>query len=439
VNTSVLPRDLSGWLDLLESRHPVLMDLGLDRCGEVWRKMGSPRPAPRVIVVAGTNGKGSTVATVSSLLGSLGHRYGVYTSPHLLRFNERICLDGTAVNDDELLLAFGRVEAARGAVSLTYFEFTTLAAFDVLSRSGVEYAVLEVGLGGRLDTVNLIDADCGVITPIGLDHQDYLGPDRESIGREKADIIRPGRPVICGEREPPASVLTTAAERGAPLKRLGDDFSVTWSGEGVRFRMGEMELDLPQPALSGGHQQDNLATALAAVLTCIPGAASRTEALRSGVRAVSLAGRMQRISQRPAVWVDVGHNPMAARAIAESLSDITRREGIPHCRAVLAMLADKDAVAVVQALSDVISAWYLAGTSGDRGQSGHRLAQSAKPALQHLPWQVFGSVGEAIDSAMADAGDDGGVLVFGSFVTAADALRHWMLLESTHRAAKRIP
>jgi dihydrofolate synthase/folylpolyglutamate synthase len=432
-----MPHDLSEWLALLESRHPVAIDLGLDRCGEVWRRMGSPRPAPVVFTVAGTNGKGSTAASIAALLGSLGYSHGAYTSPHLLRFNERICLNGSPVADRQLLGAFQRVEAARDGVSLTYFEFTTLAAFSILAQSGVEYAVLEVGLGGRLDAVNLIDADCAVITPIGLDHQEFLGDDREGIGREKAGIMRPGRPVICGDAAPPASVVSTATEQGAPMMRLGIDFSLEQNGEICRFQMGGVELEVPSPLLPGRHQNDNLATALAAVLTRIPTAANRPDELASGVRAVSLPGRMQRLSQRPAVWLDVGHNPMAARAIAGTLDALMRREQIPHGRAVLAMLADKDAKSVVRELASVIGAWYLAGTGGERGQSGENLARAAglSPGGGHC--RIFDAVGDALDAALNDAGEQGGVLVFGSFVTASDALRHWMLIESSHRAGKR--
>ncbi|MEJ2576999.1 MAG: bifunctional folylpolyglutamate synthase/dihydrofolate synthase [Gammaproteobacteria bacterium] len=394
------PRSLADWLALLEKRHPRTIDLGLERCGEVWHQLGKPQPAPRTIVVAGTNGKGSVVATICALLDSLGYRHGSYTSPHLLEFNERISLGGQPVSDRTLLRAFERVEAARGDVSLTFFEFTTLAAFCVLEQGALDFAVLEVGLGGRLDAVNLLDADCAVITPVGLDHQEYLGPDRESIGREKAGIMRPGQPVVCGDREPPQTVLAAAREGDASLRRLGVDFTHEASASGVRFRYGDIDLDLPPPVLDGPHQLDNQAAALAAVLTLLPDAAQQPGVLANGLRSVRVRGRMERLAERPALWVDVGHNPMAARTVAATLRDSLARESIPRCLAVLAMLADKDA--------------ELNG---------------------HVP-HVFERVPEALAAALAAAGKDGAVLVFGSFQTAADAVRYWMLLESSQQAGK---
>jgi dihydrofolate synthase/folylpolyglutamate synthase len=433
---STPPRSLADWLALLEKRHEKTVDLGLERCGEVWRRLGCPQPAPRQFLVAGTNGKGSTVATICALLGSLGYRYGSYTSPHLLDFNERICLLDRPAEDDALLQAFEHVEQARGDTSLTYFEFTTLAAFCVLADAGLDFAVLEVGLGGRLDAVNLLDADCAVITPIGLDHQEYLGPDRESIGREKAGIMRPGQAVVCGDPDPPRSVLAAARDLGTQFWRLGLDYSLSQTGEGTRFRCGDIDLALPPPPLAGPHQRENQATALAAVLSQLPDAAQQPGAMTRGLQSVRIRGRMERLSEKPAVWIDVGHNPMAARMVAATLEQALTRESIPRCQAVLAMLADKDAAAVVREFGPVIDGWYLAGLAGERGRSGAELARAVAPEMQGRAQHVFERVPEALTAALAAAGPDGGVLVFGSFLTAADALRHWMLLESGQRAGK---
>jgi dihydrofolate synthase/folylpolyglutamate synthase len=416
---------VSDWLELIERRHPKSVDLGLERCREVWLRMDSPQPAPRIFVVAGTNGKGSTVATICALLGALGHGYGSYTSPHLLRFNERVCLNGKAVPDEALLQAFARVEAARGEVSLTYFEFSTLAAFSILSDANLEYAVMEVGLGGRLDAVNLLDGDCAVITPIGLDHQDYLGDDLHSIGREKAGIIRPGSPVVCAAIDPPASIVETARAQSAPLKRLGADFAIRRQDGQCHFSMGELSLAVPLPVLDGRHQLNNMATALAAVLELIPGAATAPEALARGLLSVSLTGRYERISEQPAIWLDVGHNPMAARAVAVAVEETMEAEDIERCRCVLGMLAEKDAAAVAGELGKVISAWYCAGLEGGRGQTGAALAGRLRSGDGNQDIRAFESVTAALDAAVSDSGPRDGVLVFGSFLTAAEALRHW--------------
>jgi len=425
VNEFSLPSNLSGWLELLERRHAKSVDLGLERCGEVWRRMGAPQAADRTFIVAGTNGKGSTVATLCALLDALGHSYGSYTSPHLAHFNERVCLNNDPVSDAALIQAFEHVEAARGEVSLSYFEFGTLAAIDILSRTSLEYAVMEVGLGGRLDAVNLLDADCAVITPIGLDHQDYLGGDLQSIGLEKAGIIRPGRPVVCGEAKPPASIIETALAHSAPLKRLGADFTIKRRNGHARFSMQGLELDLPLPVLGGAHQLNNMATAIAALLELIPGAAAVPDALTRGLRSVRLSGRFERISQRPAIWVDVGHNPMAARAVAVTVSEAMKDGGARQCRCVLAMLADKDAAAVVEELQAVVTAWYCAGLDGDRGQSGADLARRVQQSHEVLDIRVFERVSLALDAAVSDSGPDDGVLVFGSFLTATEALSHF--------------
>jgi dihydrofolate synthase/folylpolyglutamate synthase len=425
VGSSTLPATLADWLDLLELRHPKAIDLGLDRCGEVWRRMGSPAPAPKIFMVAGTNGKGSTVATLCALLDASGYRYGSYTSPHLVRYNERVLINGEAVSDEALLESFARVEAARGDVSLSYFEFGTLAAIDILARSELDFAVMEVGLGGRLDAVNLLDADCAVITPIGLDHQLYLGDDLESIGHEKAGIIRPGKPVFSGEAEPPGSIFDAAHSQQAPLRRLGVNFSIETGKGQSRFVTGLIEMMVPLPVLDGPHQLGNMATALAAFLELVPHAAADPGSVARGLRAVSLAGRFQRISQHPAIWIDVGHNPMAAQAVAVALGEAMVAGGISRCCCVLAMLADKDATAVVEALNPVIDGWYCAGLGSDRGQSGAELAGRVRQAGQGLDKRVFETVAMAFDAAVSDSGQDEAVLVFGSFLTATEALLHW--------------
>lgn len=420
MGSSTLPATLADWLELLELRHPKAIDLGLERCGEVWRRMGSAAPAPKIFMVAGTNGKGSTVATLCALLDAFNYQYGSYTSPHLLRYNERVRVNGKAVSDEVLLASFERVEAVRGDISLSYFEFGTLAAIDILAGSGLDFAVMEVGLGGRLDAVNLVDGDCTVITPIGLDHQEYLGNDMESIGREKAGILRPGKPLVCGDPGPPRSVLESAESLGAPVTLLGRDYSIEPRGEQARFRMRGIDLDLPMPVLRGAHQLNNMATGLAAVLELMPEVSGRLGDLAAGLAAVDLKGRFDKVMEQPDVWIDVGHNPLGAQVIAQALREHGAASG-RRIRCVLAMLADKDAESVAAELSGVVSAFYCAGLQGDRGQTGRQLAERVGRVTGPERVSVFERVQDALEAALDDSAAQDGVLVFGSFHTADEA------------------
>ena len=422
------PATLGAWLRLLEYRHHKTIDLGLERCSEVWRRMGSPRPAGRVFVVAGTNGKGSTVATICGLLDGLGYRHGSYTTPHIHEYNERVQVAGRPVDDATLIAAFDEVEACRGDVSLSYFEFGTLAAIRILEKHELDFAVMEVGLGGRLDAVNLVDGDCTVITPIGLDHQEYLGDDLQSIGREKAGILRPGVPLVCGDPCPPQSVFEAAETLGAPVSLLGRDYSIEPSGEQARFRMHGIDLELPMPVLRGAHQLNNMATGLAAVLELLPDAAGRQEGLAAGLAAVDLKGRFDKVMEQPDVWIDVGHNPLGARVIAQALRERGAADG-RQVRCVLAMLADKDAEAVVGELSEVVSVFYCAGLEGDRGQTGQRLAERARSVAGQGRVSVFPRVRDALEAALEDSMAGDGVLVFGSFHTADEADREMVNFE----------
>jgi len=412
------PDNLNDWLKVLETRHPSTIDLGLERVGEVWHKLGKPRPAPRVITVAGTNGKGSTVAYIDAMLQALSWRSGCYTSPHVFRYNERLRIGHDNVSDDDLVWAFNAVEQARGHIGLTYFEHGTLAAFILLERAELDFAVLEVGLGGRLDAVNLIDADCAVITPIGLDHQEYLGPDRESIGREKAGILRAGCPLVCTETAPPDSVLQTAAELSVPVQRLGVDFFIEQQAHHLLWRRQAQEIFLPKPPLMGPHQYNNLAASLAAVLTLLPAASARQQLLATGIASVQLCGRLQAHPEDKRVLIDVGHNPLAAGVVSQTLQTAGQR--IRVC--VLAMLKDKDAGEVVRILDGQVDQWYCAGLQGERGRSGAALAEAVAALTSQQKLQHFETVSEALVKAANTAGASDQLLVFGSFHTAAQAL-----------------
>lgn len=416
-----MPRTLADWLAYIERQHPKSIDMGLQRVREVAARMRLPRPAKRVITVGGTNGKGSTVAFVEAIARAHGWKVGCYTSPHLLRYNERVRIDGVDAGDAALVAGFEAVEAARGDTPLTYFEYGTLCALWLFARSKLDLAVLEVGLGGRLDAVNVVDADASIITTVDLDHQDWLGEDIEAIGFEKAGIARPFKPLVLGDDDPPASVLRHAYAIGAQSWRIANDFfAEPLDAETWRWREVGFSMDLPMPALAAPVQLRNAACAIAAVRTLRARIDKQTYA--EGVANARVAGRLQRFERNGVeVVVDVGHNPQAARALAQWLRAQPRRRTL----AVYAALADKDVAGVAQALAGVVDGWHIAGLSdaGPRGLGVDDFARqlagtAAADAARHV------GVDAALQAAMAQAGPGGRVLVFGSFHTAAAALGH---------------
>ena len=419
-------RTLAEWLSYQERTHPREIELGLDRVRAVWEAMGAPRPAPIVITVGGTNGKGSTVAFLEGMLRAAGYRVGCYTSPHLLRYNERVRIEGADASDESLIASFERIEAARGTIPQTYFEFGTLAAIDLMARAPLDVAVVEVGLGGRLDAVNILDADIAVITTIDLDHQDWLGGDRDSIGREKAGIARAGRPAIIGEREPPAGLVETLRGIGAEVEASGMAFSVSHVGGETGWRWSHRDgsvLELPYPRLDAPVQVDNAATAIAAIHALGARVDVSPDAIRQALAGVQVPGRLQRIAERPLTLVDVGHNPQAARALAAWL-DATPRRG--RVRAVYGALADKDIGGVMEALIDRVDHWYLAGLERDspRGLPSGALAAMLAAIRPSAHSHSFDDVGAAWKAARAEAGEEDVLLLFGSFFVAAAALSH---------------
>jgi dihydrofolate synthase/folylpolyglutamate synthase len=413
--------NLEAWLALLEQRHPRDIELGLERCGSVYQRLGSPRPARKVFTVAGTNGKGSTVAYLAAMSGALGQRYGTYTSPHIFRFNERISIMGEPVSDECLTRAFHQVESARGEISLTYFEFTTLAGLLIMQQSALDCAILEVGLGGRLDTVNLVDADCAIITPIGLDHQEYLGSDISTIAVEKAGILRSGAPVVCSDRNPPEPILQISADLRAPLYRRGFDFDLVRQGEAesdpMCFSMADIGMPVAAPPMGGAHQLDNLAAALAAMVLLNPDCSEKNTEISAAIRDCRVPGRLQRVNRSPEILLDVGHNELAAEAVANYLQDSGRN----NITCVLAMLADKSAESVALALGHVCGRWLCADSPGSRGQSGESLAGRIKSSLPTATVHDFTLLGDAMKEAVSSVNSDETILVFGSFTTVSDA------------------
>lgn len=418
-----LPRfdRLSDWLAWQERLHPNAIDLGLERVRVVLERLGLGRPAQPIITVGGTNGKGSTVAFLDAMLQAAGYRTGVYTSPHILRYNERIRVAGRQAGDAELCAAFARIDAARADISLTYFEFGTLAALDIFRASNIDVMLLEVGMGGRLDAVNAVDADCAIVTTVDLDHCEWLGPDRESIGFEKAGIYRAGRPAICADPMPPCSVLERAQEIGAELYRSGSEYSFRREAE-CWFWQGPVRVleRLPLPRLPGDQQLANAAAALVALASLQSRLPVADRALRQGLAAAGLPGRFQVVAG-PVEWIyDVAHNPQAAAALACTLSQRPCR-GRTHV--VLAMLRDKDCLAVAGRLAVAADAWYLAGLGGSRGQNGSELARILTKLGIIGMISVLDDVAAACTAAACAARPGDRVVVCGSFHTVASALR----------------
>lgn len=409
-------RDLAGWLAHLEGLHPREIELGLDRVRAVFEALGRPRPARRVITVAGTNGKGSSVAFLEAILAAAGRRVGSYTSPHLWRYNERVRLAQRPVDDAALCRAFARVEQARGDISLSYFEFGTLAALDLFARADLEVAVLEVGLGGRLDAVNVVDADIALITAIDLDHTDWLGPDRDSIAREKAGISRATRPLICADPAPPAGLLQHGL--GTPRWCAGTDFRIHEGRDGrwdFRSTAGDWTA-LPPPALRGAHQYRNAAGALAALMQLPAGLRPDRAAVAQGLRAAHLPGRLDHRPGAVTQIFDVAHNPASAQVLAAHLGDLPVT-GIR--RTILGILQDKDAAPMIAALGPHTDRWYVPDLPGPRGGRAAWVADAIRRRAPDAIIQCFDHPADAYRAALIDGRPGDRVLVTGSFLTVA--------------------
>jgi dihydrofolate synthase/folylpolyglutamate synthase len=420
-------RSLSDWLDHQQRVHPRAIELGLERVREVWQRLGAPAPAPVVVTVGGTNGKGSTVAFLEAMLAASGKRVGAYTSPHLLSYNERVRVAGADAGDATLIDAFERIESARGAGSiapgaLTYFEYGTLAALWIFAQARLDVALLEVGLGGRLDAVNIVDADAAIVTTIDLDHQDWLGNDRDAIGREKAGIFRPGRPAIIGEIDPPAALVEHALQLGADLRRAGRDYAFDQATPDWHWSTDAIELVLPLPRLAAPCQTGNAAAAIAALHALRDRLGWNPAAIAQGVRAANAGARLQRFAGTPELVVDVAHNPQAARVLAAWLQQAPI-EG--RTLAVFGALDDKDIDGIVCALTPCVDAWYLVGLERDspRGLPVHLLREriGARIAPDAIV-SVEEDVTQALALAFAGAMPGDRVIAFGSFMVAAPAL-----------------
>jgi dihydrofolate synthase/folylpolyglutamate synthase len=416
---------VAAWLAWQQVSHPVAVDPGLERVGEVWRRLRRGLAAT-VLTIGGTNGKGSVCAYLDAMLTAAGYETGLFTSPHLSRYNERIRVQGGEVADEALMAAFSEIDAARGEISLTFFEWNTLAALIAFAQHGVDVAILEVGMGGRLDAVNILDADVAAIVSVGLDHGEWLGKNLEAIGAEKAGILRAGRPAIVGCRQVPRSVEMHAARIGARLRRIGADFDFVersdgWDYVGYRSR----RRDLPLPALAGASQLGNAAVALAVLEAAEPALLVPDQAVRAGLAAVRLPGRFQVVAGRPEWILDVAHNADAARSLAASLA---ARPAAGRTIAVCGILADKDVAAIVAALAPEIARWIAVGLDGPRALAPGALAERIEAAGGRHVAQAE-SVVAGLAQARAECARGDRVLVFGSFLTVGPAL-HWLGLAS---------
>ena len=426
-NTPALPTNLADWLTRLESLHPKAIDMGLERVAQVRDALALRLDCP-VITVGGTNGKGSTCAMLEAILLQGGYKVGLYTSPHLVHFNERARLAGDIVTDEELVAQFAAVEAARGDVSLTYFEFTTLAILRLFAQSGLDAVVLEVGLGGRLDAVNVIDADVAIVTSVDIDHTEYLGVTREQIGFEKAGIFRAGRPAICSDPVPPQSLIDHAEAIGADLWLLGRDFN--YSGDKQQWNYGGRSVrrsGLGYPGLRGANQLLNACAALAALEALRDRLPLGAQEVRSGLAMVELPGRFQVLPGRPTVVLDVAHNPHAAAALAQNLGNMGFH---PYTYAVFGAMADKDIDGIIAHMKPLVDHWCVTDLPLPRAASAADIAarlseagvdnSSAKDAERSI--RTFASPAEAYANARSRAGENDRIAVFGSFLTVAGVI-----------------
>ena len=415
-------KTLQEWLDFCEQLHPVTIDMGLDRVRQVAARLDLRFDCP-VITVAGTNGKGSTCAMLEAILLQAGYRTGVYTSPHRVHFEERCRLSGSSATPEALAEAVAAVEAVRAEVSLTYFEFSTLAILWLMSRSSLDAVILEVGLGGRLDAVNIVDADCAVITSIDLDHMAILGHDRDAIGREKAGIMRTGRPVVVSDPVPPQSVLDQAEALGADLWRFGRDFNFSgdkqqwsWAGRGRRYS------GMAYPALRGANQLVNASGVLAALETLRSRIPVTAQAVRNGLAMVELPGRFQIVPGEPVLALDVAHNPHSVAALAENLDAMGF---YPTTHAVFGAMADKDLAPMLQRVNPLIDRWYFTDLPLPRASRAVALEQAwqSQNRRKDVSSSVHADPLAALRAAISAADPADRIVVFGSFYTVGGVLK----------------
>ena len=410
---------LQDWLSWQESLHPVTIDLGLERVAKVFNSLNPAYQKPPTITVAGTNGKGSCIATFEAIYHAQGYKVGAYTSPHILKYNERIKINGEPASDELICAAFSKIEAARGDISLSYFEFGTLAALELFTQAKVDVQLLEVGLGGRLDAVNIIDPDIALISSIGIDHVDWLGKTREAIGKEKAGIFRAKIPAVIGDCDPPNSLLEVAQTKNADVYRISEQFAYQKHATGWDWQAGEQHLHLPHPVLKGEHQYRNAASVIFAVTRLNHKLPVSEEAIQQGLKSVQLAGRFQLIDGEIPVLLDVGHNPEAVQTLVDYL-----RSTFPERRvhAIFSMMKDKDIASVLNIMNPVIEDWFFAPLNNPRAASEEQMQRIF--SQNSIAKVSFGykNFAQAYQAAKNQARQGDLLLVFGSFLLISDCL-----------------
>lgn len=418
---------LQEWLTWQESLHFTSIELGLDRCMAVAENMGLLRPDYAVISVAGTNGKGSSVNMLKNILIKAGYNTGSYTSPHLIRYNERICINDVEATDEMLCASFDRIDRARGDISLTYFEFGTLAALDIFRHAGIDIAILEVGLGGRLDAVNCVDANVALITAIDLDHENWLGPDRESIGREKAGIMRGIAPAICSDPNPPASLFEHAKELDTQFYIPGRDYRHKITGDTWQWQWGSVKYSgLPRPSLYNPEQMTNAAGVLMALTTISDRFPVTIEAVRQGLQEFNLNGRFQIVPDKAQLILDVAHNRQSAALLVRNLKGLPV-QGNTHI--IIGMLKDKNHHAIFQEISQVADFWHIVTLEGPRGTDSHTLSEELAGMGLNRNVNCYNSVADAVNSVREIVEPQDRIVITGSFLTVGAAIIH---LKSQH-------
>lgn len=419
VASNSLPQTVQSWLSYIEALHSKEIELGLHRVSQVKQKLNLSPNFP-IITVAGTNGKGSTCAMLSQVYQHAGYRVACYTSPHLIDYQERIRINQVNIPDARLVEAFNAIEIARGEIPLTYFEFGTLAAMYYFEAEKVDVAVLEIGMGGRLDAVNIFEPDCAIVTSIDLDHMEYLGNTREAIGREKAGIYRAQKPAICADRNPPQSLLDYAHQINAQLFRIGHEFDFSLHAGSWDFK-AKLELNhLPLPSLKGNFQLNNASAVLMAVQLLNHRLTVSQSVIAQSLSQIKLAGRFQTLHARPQVIIDVAHNPHAAYAL---LDNLTADNHHTKTIAVLAMLVDKDIAGVAAILKSVIDEWHIAELEHARGANLAQLHGGLEQGGVRSPIYSHQSIQKAYQEAFNRAGENDRIIVFGSFFTVAAIMR----------------
>lgn len=409
---------LQDWLEWQVSLHPREIDLGLERVGKVADQLGLLKPDFHIITVAGTNGKGSCVAMLQSILQAADIKTGCYTSPHIHHYNERINIDGRDASDNELMQAFERIDQARDPISLSYFEFATLASLDLFSRAEIDVAILEVGLGGRLDAVNILDTDIALVTHIAVDHVDWLGDDLDQIAAEKAGIARPGKPLICADPNPPSNLEKTANKMGAVVLKAGRDYTYRVTADGWDWEMGAVCFkQLPPPALTGAHQYQNAAAVLAS-LQIMPGhLCPDREALESGLQQVKLPGRWERFGESPGTIFDVAHNPDSAKVLAEQIQNnpVSGKTVL-----LLGVMRDKDVSEIIKALGPVVDKWILSAPKIERAMPVNMLEERLNEMMPEAAAESYPDLTTAYLTEIRKLQQNDRLVIAGSFYTVAE-------------------